>query len=155
MKKSQHKRGYPTLIALGILGSIISCSDEEINNVKSVDYSDWQRVATEASESDVTRGQRVIQMCAGCHAIEKGAPSPAGPSLFGIVGRQVGSVEGYPYTQALSNQKERWTVKQFEAFITSPQDLYPGTGMAFSGLKKREDRTALIAYLASTSPLGQ
>ncbi|WP_339671472.1 c-type cytochrome [Dasania marina] len=135
----------------------MSCSDDGTGSVGAVearavvDHSDWKVAAEGATESTVARGERIIQMCAGCHGIGEGAPSPAGPSLHGIMGRRVGSLDSYPYTQALTNQTESWTVKQFDEFITSPQDLYPGTGMAFSGLKSREDRAALIAYLATKS----
>jgi|TARA_E500000305_G_scaffold12793_3_gene8762 cytochrome c len=111
--------------------------------------SDWSEMAEKASDESLAKGERLFQMCTGCHSIEEGEPSPAGPGLFGFAGRRVGSLESYPYTQALANSTQHWTVSHFDAFIASPYDVYPGTGMAFSGLKNELDRQALIAFIGA------
>lgn len=116
---------------------------------ESVDVSDWEEIAEKATAASVVKGEALFQMCTGCHSFEEGEPSPAGPGLFGFAGRRVGSLEAYPYTQALANSTERWTVSHFDAFIASPYDVYPGTGMAFSGLKNELDRQALIAFIGA------
>lgn len=134
-----------------------ACSDDGATNVEAVevhaaiDVRDWEAAAESATESAVAKGERLFQMCTNCHGSEEGEPSPAGPSLYGITGRRVGSLESYPYTQALASQTVSWSVKQFDEFITSPQGVFPGTGMAYSGLKSSEDRDALIAFLATKS----
>ncbi len=40
-----------------------------------------------------------------------------------------------------------WTVEALDAFLTKPKAAVPGTKMGFAGLKKPEDRAAVIAYL--------
>lgn len=141
------------LLAIAI--SIVSCSDGNTDKTDiaqalvTPDTGDWKVVAGSASESAVVKGQKIAQMCTGCHGIDQGEFSPAGPSLHEIAGRRVGSLDDYAYTQVLKNQTATWTVVQFDAFIMSPQDVYPGTGMAFTGIKNSDDRAALIAYLAT------
>jgi len=129
--------------------TVTACSDDRTTKVEAIDVRDWKAVAESATESAVAKGERLFQMCSSCHGFEKGELSPAGPSLYGIAGRKVGSLDSYPYTQALASQTVNWTVKQFDDFIASPQDVFPGTGMAYSGLKNSEDRDALIIFLAT------
>jgi len=40
-----------------------------------------------------------------------------------------------------------WDRQQMNEFITNPAQLVPGTIMAFGGVAKQEDRTAIIDYL--------
>lgn len=158
MKRWKQKWIRKYVVIFAAATATVSCSDDgtdsssEINASVTADLSDWKIVSEAATESIVARGKRVIQVCAGCHGIGENDPSPAGPSLHGIMGRKVGSLDSYPYTQALTNQSASWTVKHFDEFIRSPLDLYPGTGMAFSGIKNSKDRAALIAYLATIPP---
>lgn len=141
--------------------TVVACSDSGTGSGEPVEGSDevltaqhsreWQLAAETANTAMLDRGQRAFQMCTGCHGIDQGEMSPAGPSLAGIAGRRVGTLDSYPYTQALTDKTESWTVKRFDDFIASPQDVYPGNGMAYTGLKNDEDRTALIAYVATKS----
>lgn len=154
-------RPYSWLFRMSMLlvtaWTVTACSDDGTSNVAAVevhaaiDVRDWKAAAESATEPAVAKGERLFQMCTSCHGFEEGEPSPAGPSLYGIAGREVGSLESYPYTQALASQTIYWSVKQFDAFIASPQAVFPGTGMAYSGLKNSEDRDALIAFLATKS----
>lgn len=110
---------------------------------------DWRHLASHASKQQLERGKTLFQMCASCHGIAEGEMSPAGPSLFGVAGRKVGGLAAYPYTRSLAQSKKYWTTTHFRDFIASPQEVYPGTGMAFAGIKTLEDREAITAYIAS------
>lgn len=90
-------------------------------------------------------------MCTSCHGIDEGELSPAGPSLYRVAGRKVGSLDGYPYTSSLGSGTSYWTVEHFDAFLANPQEIYPNNGMAYAGLKKPDDRQDLIAYVATKS----
>lgn len=66
--------------------------------------------------------------CGTCHSINGG--ENIGPSLTGVIGRPIGSVEGYPYSSALSNARGRWTREKIKAFMHDPAKAgFPGSYM--------------------------
>jgi cytochrome c len=94
-------------------------------------------------------GEKVFRRCGACHSLEAGARK-GGPDLAGIVGRPVASVEGYDYSDAMLAFAEGgkvWDEETLATYITAPRETVPGTNMAFSGLRKREDVDNLIAFL--------
>ncbi|MEM9717575.1 MAG: cytochrome c family protein, partial [Pseudomonadota bacterium] len=74
-----------------------------------------------------------------------------GPYLHGVVGRNVGSADGFGYSGNLVAVADVWTPEALDGFLESPSGYAPGTTMAFAGLKKAADRANLIAYLNETS----
>ena len=44
-----------------------------------------------------------------------------------------------------------WTVDELNAWLENPKEYLPGNKMAYGGLKKEEDRAALIAYIQAAS----
>ncbi len=91
-------------------------------------------------------------MCDGCHSVEPGRPSSAGPNLFGIVGRPAGAVEGFDYTQALANSAITWDAATLDAYLADPEGLVPGTDMQRGTVRETDLREAIIAYLAASGP---
>lgn len=65
--------------------------------------------------------------CAGCHAPSSGPG--IGPPLQGVVGREIGSVEGYPYSEALARAEGPWTRQRLLDFLSDPTGSYAGTTM--------------------------
>ncbi|HKK36687.1 MAG TPA: cytochrome c family protein [Paracoccaceae bacterium] len=104
-------------------------------------------VAALIASGDPSRGENVFRKCSACHKVEPGA-NGVGPHLYGVVGREIGAVEEYSYSGALSEQAEVWTPENLFAFLENPSQWAPGTSMGYAGLKKPEDRAAVIAYLA-------
>ncbi|MDX1780409.1 MAG: cytochrome c family protein [Thalassovita sp.] len=98
--------------------------------------------------ADVDKGAKVFSKCKACHKIEDGA-NATGPHLFGVVGRDVGSVDGFGYSGSLVAVADVWTPENLNHFLENPKGFAPGTKMSFSGLKKETDRANLVAYLAS------
>ena len=101
-------------------------------------------------------GEKIFKKCKACHTIDEGGDKKVGPNLWGIVGRDVASMEGFKYSdglKALSGQS--WDAAMLDEFLTKPKAYVKGTAMSFAGLKKETDRQNLIAYLAqqSGSPL--
>lgn len=89
--------------------------------------------------------------CAGCHALEPGRNSPAGPTLHAILGRPVASLRGFNYSPALrrfSRANPRWTRELLDRYLADPEALVPGTEMGFIGLADPGRRGALIDWLA-------
>lgn len=109
---------------------------------------DYAKLTADAGQ--VATGKKLFSNCAVCHSADAATPSPAGPQLAAVVGRVIGGVEGYPYSQALKSAGGTWTPERLDAFLKNPMAAYPGTAMAFGGLAKDTDRKAIIAYLAST-----
>ena len=100
------------------------------------------------ASADAGKGSRVFKKCQACHKIEEGVNS-TGPSLYGVVGRDKGSMDGFGYSGTLASMEGDWTPENLNAFFENPKGYAPGTSMAFSGLRKPEDRANLIAYLDS------
>lgn len=104
------------------------------------------------AEASLERGQMLFQTkCSICHNSDAAAGHAVGPNLHGVVARKIGSAEGFAYSAAMSGSTGNWSAERLDAFLTSPATDLPGTAMPFSGLKKAEDRQALILFLQSLS----
>jgi cytochrome c len=102
--------------------------------------------------ASVEGGQAVAKKCAACHTFEEGGAAKIGPPLWGVVGRDIASVDGFAYSDALTGQEGAWDYENLSHFLADPKGRAPGTKMAFAGLKKDQDLADAIAYLRSISP---
>lgn len=100
------------------------------------------------AEADPAAGEKVFSKCRACHKLEAGA-NGTGPTLFGVVGRPVASVDGFNYSPALQAHGGDWTPEQLDPWLENPRADIPGNKMSFAGLKNVADRAALVAYLAT------
>ena len=116
-----------------------------------------EEVASDAEEvsfdellaaADVGKGAKVFKKCSACHKIEDGV-NATGPSLYGIVGRDIASSAGFGYSSVLEGLDGDWTAEALSGFLENPKGYAEGTSMRFSGLKKPSDRANVIAYLDS------
>ncbi|WP_299963641.1 cytochrome c family protein [uncultured Roseobacter sp.] len=101
---------------------------------------------------DAAAGEKVFRKCKACHAVGEGAENKVGPMLNGVVGREMGAVEGFGYSNALMEfaaEGKAWTPEELDAFLEKPRNYMKGTKMSFAGLRKEEDRQNVIAYLAT------
>jgi cytochrome c len=102
---------------------------------------------TGAQAGDPTAGEKVFKsQCALCHSAEAGKDR-IGPSLFGVVGRHSGTIEGFKYSVANKGADIVWTPEILDKYLTSPKAVVPGTIMTYAGLKNDAQRADLIAYL--------
>ncbi len=100
------------------------------------------------AEGDPEAGKKVYNKCKACHALEEGK-NRVGPSLYQIIGRSAGSIEGFKYSKAMQESGLTWDEKTLAEFLARPKELVPGTRMAFPGLRKDEEVADVIAYLKS------
>lgn len=98
--------------------------------------------------ADAGSGERLWRQCQACHKLEDGA-NGTGPYLYGVVGRDKGSVAGYGYSDILTTMEGDWTPENLSGFLENPKTYAPGTKMAYRGLADAEDRANLIAYIAT------
>lgn len=103
------------------------------------------------AQADPKTGQKLSSRCKACHSFDQGGANKVGPNLWAVVGRAVGSHEGFSYSGTLADMGGDWDYDKLNAFLESPRDYAPGTKMSFAGLKKPEDRASIIAYLRSLS----
>jgi cytochrome c len=95
---------------------------------------------------DAAKGEKIFAQCKACHVAEAGV-NRVGPSLYGVVGRQAGSIAGFNYSKANKGSGITWSEDVLFAYLEAPQKYLPGTRMAFAGLKQPQDRADVIAYL--------
>ena len=85
--------------------------------------------------------------CAACHSMEAGENSLFGPHLNGIVGRQIGTLADYSFTEIVAEHDFVWTRQRLDDWLRDPQTMVPEMCMPFLGLRNEAQRQALLGYL--------
>ncbi len=102
-----------------------------------------------AAATAVARGKTLFQKtCANCHTTQVGL-NKVGPSLAGIVGRPVASVQDYAYSEKMQSMRAEWKVwdeEHLDAYLTNPRQVLHGVKMFFA-VPDAKDRGDVIAYL--------
>lgn len=106
------------------------------------------------AQSDIDPEQAQLAFnnhCRQCHVTREG-DHRLGPSLHGVVGREAGSVSGFPYSSAMENADLVWDAENLDRYIENPDAVVPGHNMKpYSGISDREERAKIIAHLQSAS----
>ncbi len=113
---------------------------------------------------DAAAGEKVFKKCKACHTIADGdnvivKGGKTGPNLFGVVGRQPGSYEGFKYSKSMLAYGETgavWTEELIAQFLADPKgflkehldDAKAKSKMTFKLKKGGEDVAAYLASLA-------
>ena len=106
-------------------------------------------LGTLLATADPNAGKAKLQLCVSCHDFTQGGPNRIGPNLWGVVGRGVATHAGFAYSPAMKGHGGTWGYADLFEFLGSPARDVPGTKMSFAGLRKPEDRAAVIKYLAT------
>ena len=107
------------------------------------------------ASTSATEGEKVFKKCAACHSIAEGGKNKIGPALWGILGRQAGSLPDYKYSKAMAAHGKKWSFEEMNGFLIKPKDWIKGTKMSYAGLKSEKERAAVILYMNenTNSPL--
>lgn len=89
-------------------------------------------------------GEKIFKRCVACHSLTK---NKMGPALGNIFGKKAGSVKKYRYSKAMRNSDIIWTDCTLDQFLIKPRKYIKGTKMRFSGIRKKDQREAVIKYL--------
>ena len=128
--------------------TVASQTEESGDSASSDKSGDIMALLASAKASE---GKKVFKKCASCHSISKGGKNKIGPALWGVIGRQVGTVTDYKYSKSLIAYGKKWSFEEMNGFLIKPKEWIPGTKMAFAGLKNEKDRASLILYMNSQS----
>lgn len=105
------------------------------------------------NEATYEAGRRVFAQCRSCHTIDAGGGNRVGPNLHGVFGREIGTAQGFTYSQAVQDASFVWDADHLDHWLQNPQTFLPGNRMAFAGVRDETQRRDLIAYLmAETTP---
>jgi cytochrome c len=107
-----------------------------------------QPILAMIAAADVARGEKIAKSCAACHSFNKGGPTGVGPNLYGTVNGPKHHAADFAYSGALIEVGgQTWTYAELNKFLWKPKDYAKNTKMSYAGLKKPEDRAALLAWL--------
>lgn len=114
---------------------------------------------------DAEAGKKVFKKCKVCHTIDEGGKNRVGPNLWGVLGRQAGTKEGYKFSKDMTAAGEVglvWSEDTLAAYLTKKDGtkVFIGsfigkkkakTKMAFRGLKKEGQVDDVVAYIAANT----
>ena len=104
---------------------------------------------------DQTAGELVFKQCNICHQVGETAKNEVGPVLNGIIGRKAGTAPSYEYSPGFKNTDLVWDDGSFREYVKDPKSMFPGTKMAFAGLRDERKLADLLAYLKSFAADGK
>jgi cytochrome c len=106
------------------------------------------------ADGNAEAGATIFKKCHACHDIGPNAKNKVGPELNGIYGKEIGSNPDYKYSKAFLEKKAEgtvWNDETLDEWLTKPRDFIKGTKMGFAGLKDKQQRDDVIAYIKSFS----
>jgi cytochrome c len=91
--------------------------------------------------------------CRECHSSLR-VDNRLGPSLYGVIGRKAGSLEGFAYSESLKDSGVTWDEPTLDKWIANPGAVIPGNQMSppYGGVADAAIRKRIIAYLKTISP---
>lgn len=107
-----------------------------------------QDVAWRSRPSGPQRGREMFMAgCANCHSLD--GEIGVGPPLNGVLGRRIGSVAGFGYSPALSDQSGSWSANLLMSYAIEPSHRFPGTTMPPATVSWSE-MPNIVAFLRTT-----
>ncbi len=93
---------------------------------------------------DAKRGEETYaRLCIGCHSIDQ---NRIGPKHRGVIGRRVGGVEDFKYSDALARSTLTWDAALLDRWLENPEATIKGQKMGFR-VNTAAARSDIIEYL--------
>ena len=92
------------------------------------------------------RAQKTWNKCITCHGPGQTATNRA-PSLYNVVGREIGKSDFTHYSPALKAAKGVWTEEKLRDFMNNPQRLFEGTSMPKTKITNRQTLNIIVEHL--------
>ena len=102
--------------------------------------------------SDEPQVPEAFEPCIACHSYQQDEAAQEAPSLWGVVGRKIASVDGFDYSPALQSLPGVWDRPRLDQFLTNPKAMVPGTQMKLGGIQDPARRAAVLDYLEQLAP---
>lgn len=114
---------------------------------------------------DPAEGEDLFGRCRSCHmisaddgtTIQRGGRT--GPNLYGVIGREAGSVEDYRYSDLMETAGEQglvWTAEALADYLEDPagylKEFTDSNGRTKMTFRLRKGGGDVAAYLASVAP---
>ena len=110
-------------------------------------------IVGEAPQANVDNGRTVAEnRCSRCHIVVPGSGGPSrnpAPSLIGVAGRSIASVDGFEYSPALVEYGGEWTADRLYSYAKHPMLFVPGTNMVGTSELSEKELIDLVGYLVS------
>lgn len=107
-----------------------------------------------AAAGDPEAGEKVFKkhLCFSCHSLKEGQHR-IGPSLYNIMGREAGTVEGFKnYSDGLKESGIVWNEETLKEWVANPKGMVKDTKMLLAKpVKDEQAADDLIAYLKEAS----
>lgn len=134
-----------SFVLISLSSFLVACSGE----TTSVPQLDQSSPATEMTSME--RGAILYKRCKACHTLGEGERNKVGPNLWQVFGKTAGTREDFNYSSAMANSGIVWTDETVSAYLENPAEYIPGNRMSFAGLRKEDDRAAVIEYLRANT----
>ena len=115
-----------------------------------------------SGNGDAAAGEEAFnRQCVSCHVVADadgnvlaGRASKTGPNLYGLAGRQIGSVEGFRYGDAIvavGADGKVWTEAEFIPYVMDPrgylqEQLDDGSARSKMSFRVRDEQDAVDIY---------
>ena len=130
---------------------LAACGGSETAPVASAAPTETPASTRSAEITPMERGAIMWKRCRACHNVEEGARHKVGPNLYGIYGMTAGTQDGFNYSKAMRASGIVWDDETMSAYIENPRTYIPGNRMSYVGIRKEEDRQALLLWLKAQS----
>ena len=95
-----------------------------------------------------TGAPKLFGKCRLCHSLTPDSENKSGPTFYGLIGRRVGSLPDYPYSEALRRADVVWTEETLtRLFELGPDRYLPGTKMPLQRIANRREIEELVRWL--------
>lgn len=111
-----------------------------------------------SAAGDPEKGESQARICSACHFFKAGK-NKTGPSLFGVVGRQAGTAEGYSFSDAYVDAGKKglvWDEANLVEYLANPRQFMrdylkneDASSRMLTKVSNKEKRENIAAYLAT------